>query len=783
MLSAEEIEGKPNLPLGYEAQFLPGFATCPPALNDLRLLHGSCRKIGAGPVAEFGSDAIPWIDKLIADSRTNPTTRPHQLFLTGDQIYADDVPDQALDIMTEAAAQLIGTEEMLPIGSASFACTTTLFPPGFRQELAFNEAKFTSTAARSHLLSFGEFAAMYLMAWSNALWPDIAGLKTLEQIVAGITTLPATWKQLMPQVSGASDTLLQSFAQKVLVDLDNDELRNFANDFDEKDLTPKNLQSVPPEKRARHTKVYAFAGTLAATPASLKHFQTWVKQFRKDFGNRWVNTADQNYANHVKEITSSIKDFHDGLPKTRRVLANVPTYMLFDDHEVTDDWNLTQQWRDQVYSSQLGRAVVRNALASYAMFQAWGNNPAAWKSGTPAQVLTQIADLFPAGTTGTPAPAAVSQLDSMFGIEPVTNDPAMKWHFEVKGPQHKLLALDTRTRRVFFSRLSPPGLLTDEALEEQIPEGPLEAGIEALFVIAPGPVLNVAIIEEYGWPAATRVGDFLYSIGKKRVTGFEDKEAEAWGFHAPTLEKLLARLFDYKRVIFLSGDVHYSMSAEMDYWKLGESAPSRFVQFTSSALKNAWPPAARSVLRSFTVSQRLWLAGTPVIRLGWVSDTPAPVNVPGGSNLPPSLRARLRTTPVLVPLIPAWPPETTSARPPDWSWRLIIKSDARPDASRPAAARPLPLVADINPANAHEGYVRVAQRHLEWLRRANYLRHAIFDSNFSIVRFSGAGAAREVEQQLFSLATGSSSTPEAFTIHRSSLAPTSDPPRKLPGDP
>ena len=26
----------------------------------------------------------------------------------------------------------------------------------------------------------------------------------------------------------------------------------------------------------------------------------------------------------------------------RRSLANIPTYMIFDDHEVTDDWNLNR---------------------------------------------------------------------------------------------------------------------------------------------------------------------------------------------------------------------------------------------------------------------------------------------------------------------------------------------------------------------------------------------------------------------------------------------------------
>jgi phosphodiesterase/alkaline phosphatase D-like protein len=39
------------------------------------------------------------------------------------------------------------------------------------------------------------------------------------------------------------------------------------------------------------------------------------------------------------------------LPAVRRVLANIPTYMVFDDHDVNDDWNATREWRDRVWRS------------------------------------------------------------------------------------------------------------------------------------------------------------------------------------------------------------------------------------------------------------------------------------------------------------------------------------------------------------------------------------------------------------------------------------------------
>jgi len=38
---------------------------------------------------------------------------------------------------------------------------------------------------------------------------------------------------------------------------------------------------------------------------------------------------------------AAIDDFVAGLPRASRALAHLPTYMIFDDHDVTDDWNLS----------------------------------------------------------------------------------------------------------------------------------------------------------------------------------------------------------------------------------------------------------------------------------------------------------------------------------------------------------------------------------------------------------------------------------------------------------
>ena len=80
-------------------------------------------------------------------------------------------------------------------------------------------------------------------------------------------------------------------------------------------------------------------------------------------------TVEQALARHATQLTT----FERGLAKVRRVLANVPTYMIFDDHDLTDDWNLNPIWYDRVMATSLGTATLRNGLVAYALFQDWGN--------------------------------------------------------------------------------------------------------------------------------------------------------------------------------------------------------------------------------------------------------------------------------------------------------------------------------------------------------------------------------------------------------------------------
>ncbi|MEM9509606.1 MAG: PhoD-like phosphatase, partial [Cyanobacteria bacterium P01_E01_bin.35] len=152
------INSKQQFELSYFPHQLPTFALPPKDLNNLRIVHGSCRKPHGG-----GKDILSCLDNLIQDQASVADHRPHQLFMTGDQIYGDDVADSMLWLIQGISQLLWGWTEELPLKQGSIL--SDQLPPGKRSEIARIEGGMTAMLrgkedkAKSHLFSFGEYAA------------------------------------------------------------------------------------------------------------------------------------------------------------------------------------------------------------------------------------------------------------------------------------------------------------------------------------------------------------------------------------------------------------------------------------------------------------------------------------------------------------------------------------------------------------------------------------------------------------------------------------------------
>jgi hypothetical protein len=90
----------------------------------------------------------------------------------------------------------------------------------------------------------------------------------------------------------------------------------------------------------------------------------------------------EGHRDSVTLETARTFDFGRTVKDVRRALANIPSYMIFDDHEITDDWNMTLNFCKAVYGSKLGLRIVQNGLVAYALCQHWGNCPEQFRSAT-----------------------------------------------------------------------------------------------------------------------------------------------------------------------------------------------------------------------------------------------------------------------------------------------------------------------------------------------------------------------------------------------------------------
>ena len=704
--------------LGFEKDKLPSFLAPPstfaptepptPAAG-LRLAHASCRRPGSGVV-----DVLPGVVELVK----NDATRPHQLHLTGDQIYADDIATPFLPLVAAVGAELSGAQSLpgfppdprtggtgsTPVTGAGLPGTVANLPAMRRKWLLWQLAGFTGSDTQNHLITFPEFVAHYLLAWSPRVWRAVP-------------------------------TFAEAFA-----------------------TAPEPDEAIKPWL---NRPWFCKPGDIEPTPANEPALKA-----------QWSSSADNDDGKTAKGFNRSahqIARYAASSPAVAQVLANTPTYMIFDDHEVADDWNLNGRWATRVYGREWGRFIVRNGLAAFTLMQAWGNDPAHFATDEPGR---KVLDVIPAAVApGTaPTPATTADLDVLLGFDaPTTAQPKrVRFNFTVKAQDHSVVVLDTRTHRdVSNVTLEAPNLVIN--LDEQLPERPSTDTNEVLIVVSPVPVFGPAVIEQLGQPLAQLVIDFKHGRHVGEIPGFvpgdlddpqkaagcdnrvergaEKYDREGWSANEPGFEALLARLAMYPAVVILSGDVHYGCTISLDRWARNAD-PKRLVQCTSSASKNVFKAQVEEIARHGGNLQRA--EEVPVERLAW-NEIDVTDLVADRSALPLARRARLRKRPALVPSA-VWPREARipPTKLPDWSWRLLAVVDTTTKRiDLPDAIRPPVVPADAPATTIPQHLTAVATVHQERVKKgAPMLRRIVFEPNFGTVQFAGTGDSRRVEHRI-----------------------------------
>lgn len=296
-----------------------------------------------------------------------------------------------------------------------------------------------------------------------------------------------------------------------------------------------------------------------------------------------LSTGDR--AEYEREL-NCLTDFEASLPAVHRALAHLPVYMIFDDHDITDDWNLTRGWEEAAYGHPFSRRIIGNALLAYCLCQGWGNDPDRMRP----LVDESIRPCFDTASDD-------GELDEV--LHDRTIDALLdweQWHYRLP-TEPKWLVLDTRTRR-WRSESSPgrpSGLMDWEALTELQQDLIHERSV---VMVSPAPIFGVKLIE-----TVQRIFTFF---GKALMV-----DAENWMAH-PGAANVMLNIFQHARTprIFtiLSGDVHYSFVYDVSI-KHSKSSPD-ITQITCSGFKNTFP--AKLLPRFDRLDRWLYGRGSPL---------------------------------------------------------------------------------------------------------------------------------------------------------------------------
>ena len=262
-----------------------------------------------------------------------------------------------------------------------------------------------------------------------------------------------------------------------------------------------------------------------------------------------------------KKEKTIIDQFVQGLNDVQQLFAHIPTYMIFDDHDITDDWNLTIGWENAVNGHPLATQVIGNGLMGYFLCQGWGNNPEQFDD----EFLESFRQLF----------RHYKHEQHTQLIRDLTRFE--QWHYSIHTTP-KIVVLDTRTRRwrSESNTNKPSGLMDWEAMLDFQHE---LIGQEAIIIVSAAPIFGVKFIES--------LQKTMTMLGQPLVI-----DAENWMAHPGSANTLLSILTHPKtpqNFVILSGDVHYSFAYDIKL-RHSKSSPDIY-QITCSGFKNEFPNA------------------------------------------------------------------------------------------------------------------------------------------------------------------------------------------------
>jgi hypothetical protein len=278
-------------------------------------------------------------------------------------------------------------------------------------------------------------------------------------------------------------------------------------------------------------------------------------------------------------------------PDIRWLLSTVPSMMIFDDHDVIDDWNISESWVEEIRRRPWWDARITGAFMAYWVYQHLGNlSPPALAE---EQMLRRARELHDVG----PELRAFARMCDR-------ETASCRWAYDRDFGDSRVLVLDSRAARVLAG--GRRDMIDDEEWDWIVER--TRGDFDHLVLSSTLPVfMSHGVHRLEAWNEAICSG--AWGAGVARFGEWLRREVDLE--HWPAFQSSFRKLVDLLRatadgdrshghpppasIVLLGGDVHNAYVAEID---LGlEEESSRVHQVVCSPFRNPLPPRERRIVR------------------------------------------------------------------------------------------------------------------------------------------------------------------------------------------
>jgi hypothetical protein len=294
----------------------------------------------------------------------------------------------------------------------------------------------------------------------------------------------------------------------------------------------------------------------------------------------------------------------------RWLLSCVPTAMIFDDHDIRDDWNASLDWRRKMEATSWWQGRIVAGLASYWVYQHLGNLSPDERAAD--ELWRRIS------RHDGPEPLDLSDVLDEFADRCDKDPGSYRWSYSRDFDDVRLIVVDSRMARDLTP--SDRGLL--DAQELAWFDDRMRGGFRHVLVADSLPfLLPLGLHHVEAWDEAVAQGAWGRAaawVGERLRQAVDLEHWAAFQNSFQAVARIATEVADGERgpspltVTFLSGDVHYSYLAEVE-----RRGGSRILQAVCSPVRNPLPRFLRwfAVVMSYGVATPMGAAAARSVKV------------------------------------------------------------------------------------------------------------------------------------------------------------------------